>query len=149
MRWIGWMLSALMAVIFVAIYHTKTGEVAETKASVNSQIQTKTQEIDRILSVAEESLAPLEKRKKEEVAKTAELQNAHGELSNKKATLESSISQLNAAIETLTTAKDDAKRSRQDNRAEIAELQKKNTLLEKQVRALGKAIESVSEKVGL
>lgn len=149
MRWIGWMLSALMLVVFAAIYQTKTGEVAETKASVNNQIQTKTQEIDQILSAAEESLAPLEKRKEEEGAKTAELQKTHDELSSKRAVLESSISQLNAAIETLTTAKEDAKRNRQDNRAEIVELQKKITVLEKQVRALGKALESVSEKVGL
>jgi len=143
------MLSGLMFVVFAAVYQTKTAEVAETRASVNSQIKTKTQEIDQILSAAEESLAPLRQRKQEEEGKTAGLQAAHEELSSKKAALESSVASLNEAIERLSSAKDEAKRSRHDNRAEIATLQKKITLLEKQVQALTEAVESVSEKVGV
>ncbi|MBT3377871.1 MAG: hypothetical protein HN742_29295 [Lentisphaerae bacterium] len=148
MRWIGWILAGLMLVVLIGIYQTKTAEVAETKADVASQIETKTKDVDQILSAAEESLLPLETRKKEEVAKTAGLKKTNGELSAKKTSLESSIAQLNATIESLTAAKDDTKESRQDSQAEIAELQKKITILEKQVRALVKAIASVSEKVG-
>ena len=144
MKWIGWGLSIVMAIVCAIVYHAGRQEAIADRTEAEAAVQRQRDTVDAALEAAGGGIPAKQERLAAEQDKVAALERQLADLKARKIDLNDRLDRLAAANEALLDRTAEANDQHEDREAAIRDTQAKLATLEEQIVLLRQAVRRVT-----
>ena len=144
MKWIGWALSAVLAIVCAVVYHSGNQQANAFQQDAEAQMQAQRDKVDVALTAASEGIPAKQERLAAETAKKDGLQAQLQDLEQKNSDLTGRLDHLSEDNDALRQRMEQTTDAHQENEEEIRQAQAKLATVERQIGLLRQAVRRVT-----